>query len=138
MGNLAITLGAQGKLEEAGVMQTEVLEKKRRILGEEHPHTISTTNSLATTLGGKWKHEEARMMQEVLGKRRTILEGQHISPLEDLLPSGWEPRRTSDGRTYFTNHDNLVDDGVAVRKAPRTGQSDLLITNMRRRRALIV
>ena len=52
MGNLAITLGAQGKHKEAGVMQKEVPEKRRRILEEEHPHTISTTNSLATTISG--------------------------------------------------------------------------------------
>ena len=78
------------------------------------------------------------MQKEVLGQKRTILGGQHISPLGDLLPSSWEQRGTSDGRTYFTNHDSRttiwtdprkpasstykpVDDGLAVRKAPRTG-----------------
>jgi len=39
MGNLASTLGQQGQLEEAASMMSEVLEKRRRILGEEHPRT---------------------------------------------------------------------------------------------------
>jgi hypothetical protein len=50
MNNLAITLGEQGQLEEAAPMMKEVLEKRRRILGEEHPTTISAMNNLVATL----------------------------------------------------------------------------------------
>jgi hypothetical protein len=35
MGNLANTLGKQGQLDKVAQMQKEVLEKARRILGEE-------------------------------------------------------------------------------------------------------
>jgi len=39
----------QGQLDEAAKMKKEVLEKRRRILGEEHPDTISAMNNLANT-----------------------------------------------------------------------------------------
>lgn len=45
--NLVATLGVQGQLEEAAAMMKEVLEKRRRILGEEHPKTRSATKDLA-------------------------------------------------------------------------------------------
>jgi hypothetical protein len=48
-------------------MMKEVLENLQRILGEEHPDTISAMNSLASTLGDQGKLEEAAtMMKEVL------------------------------------------------------------------------
>jgi hypothetical protein len=39
--------------EEAAKIKREVLEKRRRILGEEHPDTISAMNNLANTLGNQ-------------------------------------------------------------------------------------
>ncbi len=50
MSNLAIYAGNQGKLDEAATMKREVLEKMRRILGEEHPGTIKAMSNLAITL----------------------------------------------------------------------------------------
>jgi hypothetical protein len=41
----------QGKLDEAAVMQKDVLDKRRRILGEDHRDTVSAINNLAKTLG---------------------------------------------------------------------------------------
>jgi hypothetical protein len=43
----AATLGGQGKLDEAGSMEKEVLEKIKSIFGQEHPHNISVMNNLA-------------------------------------------------------------------------------------------
>jgi hypothetical protein len=50
MNNLANTLRAQGKLEEAAAMKKEVLEKMQRILGDEHPNTITAMNNSAITI----------------------------------------------------------------------------------------
>ena len=78
MRNLAYTISRQGKLEEAVVMQKEVLGKIRRILGEEHLDTISAINGLACTLRRRGQLEEAAAMQrEVLEKRRQILGEEH-------------------------------------------------------------
>ena len=43
MHNLANTLGEQGQLDQAAKMKKKVLEKRRCILGKEHPDTISAT-----------------------------------------------------------------------------------------------
>jgi hypothetical protein len=40
MANLAVTLGNQGKLDEAALMKKKKLEKRKRILGEEYPDAI--------------------------------------------------------------------------------------------------
>ena len=39
MSNLAATLRAQGDLAGARALQEQVLEARRRVLGEEHPDT---------------------------------------------------------------------------------------------------
>jgi hypothetical protein len=50
----------------------------RRILGEEHPDTISAMNNLASTFGDLGRRDEAaKMLQEVLDKRRQILGEEH-------------------------------------------------------------
>ena len=43
--NLVITLRLQGQMGDATKMLREVLEKMRRILGEEHPDTITAMNN---------------------------------------------------------------------------------------------
>ncbi|KAH8723880.1 hypothetical protein GQ44DRAFT_596458, partial [Phaeosphaeriaceae sp. PMI808] len=53
MNNLAITLGNQGQLDEAAKIFKEVVEKRKRILGKEHPDTTSAMNNLAITLGNQ-------------------------------------------------------------------------------------
>jgi hypothetical protein len=50
-------------------MKKEVLEKRRRILGEEHPDTISAMNNLANTLGEQGQLDEAMALLEVTVQR---------------------------------------------------------------------
>jgi Tetratricopeptide repeat len=67
-----------GKYEEAVVMKREVVEKRKRILGDEHPKTISAEANLAITLGELGKREEAVVMKrEVVEKRKPILGDGH-------------------------------------------------------------
>lgn len=59
-------------------MKKEVLEKRRRILGEEYPDTMSAMNNLAITLGDRGQlNEAAKLMKEVLEKMKQILGEQH-------------------------------------------------------------
>ena len=46
-GNLADSLSSQGKYDEAETMQREVLAVKQRVLGADHPDTLSTAGNLA-------------------------------------------------------------------------------------------
>ena len=50
MNNLAQTLQAQGDLPGARKIQEQVLDASRRVLGGEHPDTLTSMNNLAGTL----------------------------------------------------------------------------------------
>lgn len=49
----------QERYDEAEQILTDVLERSRRVLGEQHPHTLWTTYSLLQILVGKEDHEHA-------------------------------------------------------------------------------
>ncbi|KAJ1334996.1 FxSxx-COOH system tetratricopeptide repeat protein [Microdochium nivale] len=74
-----------GSWNEAAAMKQEVLEKRRRILGEEHPATISAMNNLAGTLRDQGKLDSAAaIMQEVLEKTRRILGAEHPNTISTM------------------------------------------------------
>ena len=50
MNNLAATMKAQGDLAGARKLQEEMLAIRRRVLGPEHPDTLTSMNNLADTL----------------------------------------------------------------------------------------
>ncbi|QLI70555.1 uncharacterized protein G6M90_00g069140 [Metarhizium brunneum] len=63
-----------GRWNEAALSQNEVLEKRQRILGDEHPDTILAMSNLAIMLGDQGKLDEAVLMKrKVLEKRKRIL-----------------------------------------------------------------
>jgi tetratricopeptide (TPR) repeat protein len=85
MHNLASTYWSQGKLVEAAALGEEVLEKNRRILGEQHPDTLSTVHNLASTYWSQEKLVEAAALgEEVLEKRRKILGEEHPDTLTTM------------------------------------------------------
>ncbi|KAB5569897.1 hypothetical protein GE09DRAFT_1217349 [Coniochaeta sp. 2T2.1] len=100
MGNLAVTLGDMGKLEQAAALEKEVLEKMQRILGHEHPDTISAMNNFAITLGDMGKLDEAAaMFQEVLEKRQRILGDEHPATDQAVWTIRDKVRETESART---------------------------------------
>ncbi|KAF2464786.1 uncharacterized protein BDR25DRAFT_319046 [Lindgomyces ingoldianus] len=75
---LGVLFTDRGKLGEAAKMFREVLEKRKRILGDEHPDTISAMNNLASTLGDQGQLDEAaKMKREVLEKMTRIFGDEH-------------------------------------------------------------
>jgi hypothetical protein len=57
--NLVISLKPQGKYDEAEKMQREVLAVEKRVLGAEHPSTLSTASNLVVSLSRQEKYGEA-------------------------------------------------------------------------------
>ena len=53
MNNLAGTLSVQGDLGGARKLQEETLAVCRRVLGAEHPNTLTSMNNLADTLSAQ-------------------------------------------------------------------------------------
>jgi hypothetical protein len=85
MGNLARSIGGQGKHAEAEQMQRELLDVKRRVLGPEHPGTLATMGNLARSLDGQGKHTEAEPLQrELLDVKRRVLGPEHPDTLATL------------------------------------------------------
>ncbi|KAH7233835.1 uncharacterized protein BKA55DRAFT_598050 [Fusarium redolens] len=77
-----------GRWNDAALSQREVFEKRQRILGDEHPDTITAMSNLANTLSDQGKLDEAAsMMKEVLEERQRILGDEHpdtISAMNNL------------------------------------------------------
>ena len=68
MNNLALTYWNKGSRAEAVALLEEVLEKRKRILGEEHLATLTSMNSATYRVQG----EAAALHEQVLEKRRRI------------------------------------------------------------------
>ena len=59
-------------------MQRELLDVKRRVLGPEHPTTLTTMGNLALSLSDQLKHAEAEQMgRELLDVKRRVLGPEH-------------------------------------------------------------
>jgi hypothetical protein len=59
-------------------MLLEVLAVRKRVLGTEHPNTLTTGNKLGNCLSDQGKHAEAdEMLREVLAARKRVLGRKH-------------------------------------------------------------
>jgi hypothetical protein len=67
------------RLAEGYVIEKYVLNKRRRILGEEHPDTITAMNNLAITLGDQGQLDEAIALSEVAVQRMKRIHGNEHS-----------------------------------------------------------
>ena len=74
---LANTFRSIGDLEEARALQEDVLEARRRVLGEEHPDTLDSMENLAATLLEQGERTRAiKLLQEMLDVcRRALADG---------------------------------------------------------------
>jgi tetratricopeptide (TPR) repeat protein len=67
-------LWEEGRWNEAAELYVKVLEASRRVLGEEHPDTISAMANLAVTYRdqGRWKEAEELQVKVVEASRRVV------------------------------------------------------------------
>jgi pentatricopeptide repeat protein len=56
MSGLAGALSRQGKYAEAEQMHRQMLELRQKVLGPEHPHTLTGVSNLAGALSGQGKY----------------------------------------------------------------------------------
>ena len=66
MENLAVTYSNQEKYEEAEELEVKVLDLCTKVLGQEHPHTLTLIENLAKTYKGQGKMD-LDLYNEVLG-----------------------------------------------------------------------
>ena len=91
MNNLAIAYWQQGRWNEGNKLCLQVMDVTRRVLGEEHPHTLTIMDNLAKTYHkqGRWKEAEELALQ-VLEKRNKVLGDTHP---DTLATATWVARR---------------------------------------------
>lgn len=78
----ATALGEAGRVDEAIAAYRELLAGQQRILGKDHPDTLSSRHNLAFELGNAGRVEEATIeLQQVLSDSRTILGNYHPDTL---------------------------------------------------------
>jgi tetratricopeptide (TPR) repeat protein len=78
LNNLAATLHASGRSEEARQLFERVLAERRRQLGDAHPDTLATANSLGAVLLEQGRPEAAEpLLEESLARGRATLGPQH-------------------------------------------------------------
>ena len=78
MNNLANVLEAQGNLEEARLLHVEALEVSRRVLGSDHPHTLTSMLCLGVVLSNLNDGEAAAaLLRECFDGRQRVLGQNH-------------------------------------------------------------
>ena len=82
----------QGKYAQAEAIQREVIGVQKRVLGADHPKTLTTANNLASSLFVQGQLTEAeRMMQVTLASCQRVLGPTHVDTLQTA--SGLENMR---------------------------------------------
>ena len=77
-----MALEEQGEIVEAARIHRETLEVQRRVLGAEHPDTLTSANNLAIVLEEQGELvEAARINRETLEVRRRVLGAEHPQAL---------------------------------------------------------
>jgi hypothetical protein len=80
--NLAECRRMDGQYAEAEQINREVVDVQRRVLGDEHPSTLTCASNLALALSDHGKHAEAEQIErEVLAVQRRVLGDEHPSTL---------------------------------------------------------
>ena len=71
-----------GEHERARQLDEDTLARQRRVLGDDHPDTLSSANNLAVDLRELGEHEQARQLDEdTLARRRRVLGDDHPDTL---------------------------------------------------------
>jgi hypothetical protein len=81
----AITLYSDGRYKEAEKLYVEVMQTRKRVLGDEHPDTLTSMASLAATYRNQGRWGEAKKLQvEVMQTIKRVLGDQHPSTLSSM------------------------------------------------------
>jgi tetratricopeptide (TPR) repeat protein len=89
MHDLALSHGQRGHMVEAARLQEEVLEKRRGILGDDHPDTLCTMLRLGSTYRQQGRTAALKLHLEVVKKRITILGEDHPDTLSAMHTLSW-------------------------------------------------
>ncbi|GLA16885.1 hypothetical protein AnigIFM62618_003989 [Aspergillus niger] len=83
--NVCNCLSSDGRWKEAEVLEVQALELCKRVLGPEHPDTLTSMNNLASTYSyqGRWKEAEELQVQ-VMELCKRVLGPEHPNTLSSM------------------------------------------------------
>jgi hypothetical protein len=73
-----MSLSKHGKYAEAEAIERELLQVKKRVLGTEHPGTLTSARNLGS-------HQSEHIQREVLGVQRRVLGSEHPDTLKSAV-----------------------------------------------------
>ncbi|USP76210.1 kinesin light chain 3 [Curvularia clavata] len=81
----ARTLFSDGRYKEAEELNVQVMQTRKRVLGEEHPNTLTSMGNLASTYWrqGRWK-EAGELFVQVMQMRKRVLGEEHPDTLTSI------------------------------------------------------
>jgi hypothetical protein len=86
----AADLRGQGEFQQACELDRDILDRRRRTLGEDHPDTLDSANDLAVDLSELGELEQAcELDRDTLDRRRRTLGHDHPHTLKP--PATWPP-----------------------------------------------
>ena len=80
MSNLASTYWNQGRWKEAEELEVQVMETRKRLLGAEHPSTLTSMSNLALTYWnqGRWNEAEELQVQVMEIQKGSLEQNIHL------------------------------------------------------------
>jgi tetratricopeptide (TPR) repeat protein len=80
-----LCLCSDGRFNDAEELFVQVMKMRKRVLGEEHPDTLTSMNHLASTYQnqGRWKEAEDLFVQ-VIETRKRVLGQEHLDTLKNM------------------------------------------------------
>jgi hypothetical protein len=98
MNNLALTYRNQGRWKEMEELGVQVMQTMKRVLGDEHPDTLTSMHNFAFTLQSQARREEAlALMETCFQSRQQVLGKQHYDTQLSLgTLNSWRAERSDE------------------------------------------
>ncbi len=85
MNNQAVAIAQQGGAAEAEELLCWVLELRKKVLGLEHPETLTSISNLATAVAQQGRMAEStKLLRQVVELRRKVLGPDHPGTVESI------------------------------------------------------
>jgi Tetratricopeptide repeat len=102
MSRFALVFYESGHWNEAEKLQIDVMELSKRLLGAEHPHTLTSMTNLAATYGEQGRWNEAEKLQvDVMELRKRLLGSEHphtLISMNNLAETYRQPGRLNEAK----------------------------------------
>jgi hypothetical protein len=68
------------------VLEVQVIQTRKRVLGKEHPDTLTSIANLASTYGnqGRWKEDDKVVEVQVMETIKRVLGEKHLDTLTSI------------------------------------------------------